>query len=86
MMVTMSASVAYVLPLLQQITGSLWQATSSEGASSCSQSSDAAAGSADMKEMENLIKSLMSGDTSLFTQQLSGLDVGTSGSGMVSRA
>jgi len=39
-----------------------------------------------MKEMENLIKSLMSGDTSLFTQQLSGLDVGTSGSGMVSRA
>jgi len=31
-----------------------------------------------MKEMESLIMSLMSGDTSLLTQQLSGLDLGSS--------
>jgi len=81
-----SASVVYVLLLLQQTTGTLWQATSSEGASSCSQSGSAAVGSADMKEMENLIKSLMSGDTSLLTQQLSGLDVGSSSSCMISHS
>jgi len=41
-------------------------------------------GSADLKQMESLIMSLMSGDTSTLTQQLGGLDLGT-GSGIVSQ-
>jgi len=41
---------------------------------SASQSSSSAANSSDMTEMESLIKSLMSGDTSLLTQQLSGIE------------
>jgi len=36
-----------------------------------------------VREVESLIMSLMSGDTSLLTQQLSGLDLGTS-SGIIS--
>ena len=68
------------------ISSALWlsQATSSEGASACSQSSSTTTGSSDMKDMEKLIMSLMSGDTSVLTQQLEGLDLGTS-SGTTSR-
>jgi len=52
---------------------------SGEGASACSQSVNAtASSSSDIKDMEKLILSLMSGDTSVLAQQLEGLDHGTS--------
>lgn len=54
-------------------------ATSGEEGAACSQSNSATVGSSDVKDMENLIMSLMSGDTSVLTQQLGGLDLDTGG-------